>query len=223
MRDGRTGGADCREEDHLEGPLPVSVGDLEKTVRAGVDAADVVDQQVDAAETRYRLVDERLAADCGREVVQDDEYVAFVGEIAQFRGAVQCACGDRRALPDEGARDFQPDTPAGSRHDGGLAGEVQVHSPCSFSQRRHVSAISAQPESMVRECPRSGKVLMSVVAVEWRYCLSVARVIDSGTVLSFPLAISSSGPRFALSVSTLAAECGLKLAPAASKSGRPGA
>ena len=57
----------------------------------------------------------------------------------------------------------------------------------------------------------------------WRYCLRVALVTASGTVWSLPPMISSSGPRPALSVSTLAGECGLKLAAAASNSGLPGA
>ena len=64
---------------------------------------------------------------------------------------------------------------------------------------------------------------MSVTASEWRYCFSVARVTASGTVWSLPPVISSSGPRFSLPVSTLAGECGLKLAAAASNSGLPGA
>ena len=65
--------------------------------------------------------------------------------------------------------------------------------------------------------------MRSVIASECRYCLSVALVTASGTVWSRPPVISSSGPRAALSVSTLAGECGLKLAAAASNSGLPGA
>ena len=64
---------------------------------------------------------------------------------------------------------------------------------------------------------------MSVTASECRYCLSVARVTASGTVWSLPPVISSSGPRTSLAVSTLAGECGSKLAAAASNSGLPGA
>ena len=64
---------------------------------------------------------------------------------------------------------------------------------------------------------------MSVTASLWRYCLRVALVTASGTVLSLPPMIRSSGPRAELSVSTLAGECGLKFAAAASNSGLPGA
>ena len=60
------------------------------------------------------------------------------------------------------------------------------------------------------------------MASECLYCLSVDLVTDSGTVWSWPPAISRSGPRSSLWVSTLAWECGVKLAVADWKIGRPG-
>src|SRR5712692_10355148 len=93
----------------------------------------------------------------------------------------------------------------------------------AFSQFSAVSAISRHPLSMVREWPRSAKRLRSVTAVEWRYCLKVEWVTTSGTVWSFWPEMSRRGPRAEFLVFTFAGECGVRLANAASNSGRPGA
>src|SRR4051812_43694019 len=75
---------------------------------------------------------------------------------------------------------------------------------------------------MQSEWPRSGKSRRSVIAEDLWYCLTVACETDAGAVRSFPPAVTSSGPRVALRVSTLAGEPGQMFATAASNSGLPG-
>ena len=94
--------------------------------------------------------------------------------------------------------------------------------PRSPSQASAASATSRQPLSIVSEWPRSGNSRKSVTAGECRYCLTVARLTASGTVWSLPPAVTSSGPRDALRVSTFAGELREKFAEAASNSGLPG-
>src|SRR3954452_12751547 len=104
---------------------------------------------------------------------------------------------------------------------GGPAGNRGPRS-CEATHASATSATSRQPLSMVSEWPRSGNSCRSVTAAECRYLLHSAWVTEAGIVRSLPPAMSSSGPRISLAVSTVAGECGLKLAAAASHSGLPG-
>ena len=91
-----------------------------------------------------------------------------------------------------------------------------------LSQSSASWAISCQPWSIVREWPRSANSRKSVIAGDLWYSRRVAVTTGGGTVWSLPPAISSSGPRVLLRVSTLAGERGVKFASASSNSGLPG-
>ena len=58
--------------------------------------------------------------------------------------------------------------------------------PCFDSQSRAAWATSAQPESTVSECPRSGNSRNSVTAADFPYSLKAARLTLSGIVRSSP-------------------------------------
>jgi hypothetical protein len=164
-----------------------------------MDAAHVVHQQVDATEARHGLVDERLGAGRGRQVVEDDDHLALVGEGTQVRGTVQRAGGDLDALPDECPRDLESDAPAGAGHQ---------HAEPARSATPPCSALFPTP-GLTHQADHHGAQVGSIHPLHQRLQLVMAP--DESRARGGGHAVQHSGPRLApssvLRAAGLAARC----------------
>ncbi len=129
MRHGVLRRVDGRHQIHVEHARPVLGG--EAVERAGRHAADVVDENVDAAQAFGRLVDEPLAAVLACEIGGDREARDVVpGDFA--RGLVQPLLAARRqgdvaAFGSQRVRDREADALARARDGGVLTRESEIH------------------------------------------------------------------------------------------------
>ena len=111
---------------------PVLRRDRREAGWAGPDRADVVDQDVQAAECPAALDHHGRAVWRGQ--IGDDRDSA---EFAQLVGALAGNGDDAHALADQPAGDGQANAPAGAGDDGGLTGQ------CRSMARLRVTAVAA--------------------------------------------------------------------------------
>src|SRR5262249_28676070 len=137
---------------------------------------------------------------------------------AEQAGAARPDAGGRHRVRIRAGRAALTRTPVARRARRARAG----YGRRCLSQSSAACAPSRQPWSTVSEWRRSGSSRRSVIAGDLWYSLRVAWLTAGGTVWSRPPAVTSSGPRVLLPVSTWAGERGVKVAVAASNSGLPG-
>ena len=123
LRDGGARGAQRREEVHLHRPGEFVVGGGEEAVEADAHAADVVDENVDAA-VGFDGAAHQLGRRFGCRQVERDGGDA--GDALERRHAPR-AGDDLDPLVDERARDGQADALAGAGDDSDLPFELQIH------------------------------------------------------------------------------------------------